>query len=154
MKRWLVPATFALFGLAALYISVLVYAAGETLLAGTILVIVALAVWVYSSARTYAWRYLFPGIAATLIFVVFPILYPMAIGFTNYRSKNLLTFERATRYLLDETHRAEGPAYAFSLHGDGREYRGRLENEDASAVFVTGPLALSRNMPARCRSRT
>jgi maltose/maltodextrin transport system permease protein len=147
MKRWLVPAIFALLGLSALYISVLVYAAGETLLAGTILVIVALAVWVYSSARTYAWRYLFPGIAATLIFVVFPILYTMAIGFTNYSSKNLLTFERATRYLLDETHRAEGPAYAFSLHGDGREYRGRLENEDASAVFVTGPLALSRNTP-------
>jgi maltose/maltodextrin transport system permease protein len=147
MKRWLVPAIYALLGLAALYISVLVYAAGETLLAGTILVIVALAAWVYSSARTYAWRYLFPGIAATLIFVVFPILYTMAIGFTNYSSKNLLTFERATRYLLDETHRAEGPAYAFSLHGDGREYRGRLENEDASAVFVTAPLALSRNTP-------
>jgi maltose/maltodextrin transport system permease protein len=147
MKRWLVPAIFALLGLAALYISVLVYAAGETLLAGTILVIVALAAWVYSSARTYAWRYLFPGIAATLIFVVFPILYTMAIGFTNYSSKNLLTFERATRYLLDETHRAEGEAYAFSLHGDGREYRGRLENEDASAVFVTAPLALSRNTP-------
>lgn len=147
MKRWLAPAIFALLGLAALYTSVLVYAAGETLLAGTILVIVALAAWVYSSARTYAYRYLFPGIAATLIFVVFPILYTMAIGFTNYSSKNLLTFERATRYFLDETHRAEGSAYAFSLHGDGREYRGRLESEDAAEVFVTGPLALSKNTP-------
>lgn len=145
MKRWLVPAIFALLGLAALYTSVLVYAAGETLLAGTILVIVALAAWVYSSARTYAYRYLFPGIAATLIFVVFPILYTMAIGFTNYSSKNLLTFERATRYFLDETHRAEGAAYAFSLHGDGREYRGRLENEEGTEVFVTAPLALSKN---------
>lgn len=106
-----------------------------------------MAAWVYNSARTYAWRYLFPGIAAALIFVVFPILYTMAIGFTNYSSKNLLTFERATRYLLDETHRAEGTAYAFSLHGDGREYRGRLENEDATAVFVTAALALSKSPP-------
>src|SRR5574341_707750 len=145
VKRWLPPALMVLLAVAALYLTTLVYAAGETLLAGTVLVVVALAAWIYSSSRTYAFRYLFPGIAAAVIFVVFPMLYTMAIGFTNYSSRNLLTFERATRFLLDETRRAEGPSYALTLHADGREYRGRLEHEDGTQAFVTAPLALSKS---------
>jgi maltose/maltodextrin transport system permease protein len=54
------------------------------------LIISALALWVYTSPRTYAYRYLFPGIAAAIVFVVFPMLYTIAIGFTNYSSRNLL----------------------------------------------------------------
>ena len=40
---------------AALYLVTVVYAVGETLLAATMLVIVALAAWTYSSAKTMAW---------------------------------------------------------------------------------------------------
>ena len=65
------PALLAFVLLGALYVVAMVYAAGQTLLAGTMLAITALALWVYSSAKTYAWRYLFPGIAAALVFVVF-----------------------------------------------------------------------------------
>ena len=107
-KRFLQPALMILLGLVGLYVVTLVYATGESLLACVMLVTLACFIWIYTSAKTYAYRYLFPGIGAALIFVVFPMLYTVRIGFTNYSSKNLLTFPRATAYLLDETYRAEG----------------------------------------------
>ncbi|MCV5649409.1 maltose ABC transporter permease MalF, partial [Escherichia coli] len=64
LRRWIGPAAGAALALLALYLVTAVYAAGEFLLAGTILVIVGLAAWVYTSQRLYAYRYLFPGIAA------------------------------------------------------------------------------------------
>src|SRR5207253_9048833 len=94
------PAALTLIVLAALYLVMRIYAAGELLLAGTMLVITALAAWIYISKTTYAYRYLFPGIAAALIFVVFPMVYTIAIGFTNYSSRNLLDFNRAEQYFL------------------------------------------------------
>ena len=85
------------------------------LLAGTMLVLLAAFVWVYTSPRAYAYRYLFPGIGAALVFVVFPMLYTVRISFTNYSSRNLLSFDRATRYLLEETYRAEGATAMFPV---------------------------------------
>ncbi|HJW12032.1 MAG TPA: maltose ABC transporter permease MalF, partial [Albitalea sp.] len=125
---------------------------GELLLAGTLLVMVALALWIYTSGRLYAFRYLFPGIAAALIFVVFPMLYTIAIGFTNYSSRNLLEFPRAEAYFLSETYRAEGSTYAFTLHPDGGEFRGRLVNTDSEQAYVFGPLALSVDKPLEVKA--
>ena len=141
------PALLALVLVGALYVVAMVYAAGQTLLAATMLAITALALWVYSSAKTYAWRYLFPGIAAALVFVVFPMVYTVAIGFTNYSSRNLLEFPRATQYFLDETFHGDGPAYAFTLHADGPEFRLRLEDADAGKAWVSGRLALATTTP-------
>lgn len=135
----------ALVSLLALYLVTLIYAVGETLLALTFLIAVSLAIWTYTSKKTVALRYLFPGVVAAIIFVVFPMIYTVSIGFTNYSSKNLLTFERARKFLLDETYRAPGPGYAFSLHADGHEYRIRLlDQDDDSKAFVSDPLALRK----------
>ncbi|WP_372526020.1 maltose ABC transporter permease MalF [Piscinibacter sp.] len=147
MKRWGGPVSLAVFVLFALYLVTVIYAGGELLLAGTLLVIVALALWIYSSGRLYAFRYLYPGIAAALIFVVFPMLYTIAIGFTNYSSRNLLEFPRAEAYFLSETYRAEGTTFGFTLHPDGGEFRGRLVNVDTDQAFVFGPLALAADKP-------
>lgn len=137
LKRYLNPLLMLLLGLVGLYVITLVYATGESLLAGTMLVVLGAFVWVYTSPRTYAYRYLFPGIGAALIFVVFPMLYTVSIGFTNYSSKNLLTHERATKYLLEENYRAEGATYHFTLHPDSGKVRIRLEDADTAATFVT-----------------
>ncbi|MBK6854471.1 MAG: maltose ABC transporter permease MalF [Burkholderiales bacterium] len=143
LRRYGVKALMALSALAALYLVTVVYAVGETLLAGTLLVILSLALWTYTSAKTMALRYLFPGVAAAVVFVVFPMVYTIAIGFTNYSSRNLLDYERARSYFLDETFRGPGPGYAFSLHGEGREYRLRLQDQDDEKnSFVSTPLAL------------
>ncbi|WP_243294370.1 maltose ABC transporter permease MalF [Geothrix mesophila] len=142
LKRLLPPLLMALLGLAGLYVVTVIYATGETLLAGVMLVTLVCFVWIYTSKKTYAYRYLFPGIGAALIFVVFPMLYTIRIGFTNYSSTNLLTFKRATQYLLEETYRAEGATYTSALHADGSRWRFHLEDADSGAAFATEPFAL------------
>jgi maltose/maltodextrin transport system permease protein len=146
-RRWVGPAVLAAVVLALLYLITVVYATGETMLASVMLVIVALALWIYSSAQTYAYRYLFPGIAAALVFVVFPMIYTISIGFTNYSSKNLLEYERARQYLLDETYSGDGARLATTLHPQGGEFRLRLEDGDTGRAFLTGALALAAERP-------
>jgi maltose/maltodextrin transport system permease protein len=152
LKRWTGPVLLGLVLIAALYLVTVVYAVGETLLAGTMLVIIALAFWIYSSAKLYAFRYLFPGIAAALIFVIFPMLYTIAIGFSNYSSRNLLEYAQAEKYLLDETLRAEGATYSFTLHPDGHEFRARLEHTDTGKTYIAGPLALLNTKPLEVKA--
>jgi len=149
--RWIGPLALGLLLLVALYVVVAVHAAGESLLAGTMLFITALAAWVYSSPRFYAWRYLFPGIAAAVVFVVFPMLYTIGISFTNHSSSNLLSFQRATQYHLDETAPGEGEPLAFTLHADGPQFRVRLAEGDAAdgPAWVSGPLALRDTTPRK-----
>ena len=148
LRRYRGLALAALAALIALYLVTVIYAVGQTLLAAVFLVIFALALWTYSSAKTMALRYLFPGVAAAVVFVVFPMLYTIAIGFTNYSSSNLLEFQRARQYFLDETFRAPGPGYSFSLYTDGPQFRLRLEDqEDAKRDFVSPPLGLAKAQP-------
>jgi maltose/maltodextrin transport system permease protein len=145
MNRYGATALTALCGIGALYLVFIIYAVGQTLLAGTLLVIVALAFWTYTSSKTMASRYLFPDVAEAIIFVVFPMLYTVSIGFTNYSSRNLLDYERSRQFFLDETFRGEGPGYAFTLHPDAHQFRVRLVDQDDEAkVFVSNPLALKK----------
>ncbi len=148
LRRFGPPILAGLIALAALYLVTVVYAVGETLLAAVMLVIVALALWAYTSARTMALRYLFPGVAAAVLFVIFPMVYTITVGFSNYSSSNLLDYERSRRYLLEETFRAPGPGYSFSLWGADHEFRLRLEDQDdETKVFVSAPLGLAKAAP-------
>jgi maltose/maltodextrin transport system permease protein len=147
-------ALLAVAVLMVLYAVTMVYAVGQTLLAGTLLVIASLALWTYTSRKTVALRYLFPGVAAAIVFVVFPMVYTIAIGFTNYSSRNLLDFERARQYLLDETFRAPGAAYAFTLHARDGRYVLRLEDhEDEQRRFVSTPFALPQPEATRLEAQ-
>jgi maltose/maltodextrin transport system permease protein len=141
-RRILGPAILASTVGIGLYLIFLLYSAGQVMLALTFLGVLALGAFVYSSEKAYAYRYLFPGMAAAIVFVLFPVVYTVSIGFTNLSSKNLLPFERARAYLLDEAVRAEGPGYAMTLHADGRAYRLRLTDSESGKVFITEPLAL------------
>jgi len=139
ISQQLFSALVVLFGL---YLVAKIYVAGQFVVAMACLAVLAFGLFVYTSSRAYPYRYLFPGLIATLVFVVFPIIYTFAISFTNYSSRNLLTFERAKLYFLEQTYTVEGgQSYAFTLHKDGHAFRVRLEDEQA-AVFVSPPLAL------------
>ncbi len=133
--------------LVGLYLVFLLYSTNQGLLAGVFLVALALFGWVYTSERLYAWRYLFPGMAAVLVFVILPLVYTIYIGFTNYSSKHLLSFERATTVLLEETTRSDGPGYAMSLIADGKAYRLKLEKADSGESYYTDALALRKAEP-------
>jgi maltose/maltodextrin transport system permease protein len=67
-----------------------VHAAGQSLLASVLLAISLLALWTYGSARTHALRYLFPAVAAALLFVAFPMFYTVGMGLTNQAREQLL----------------------------------------------------------------
>jgi len=137
IRRYFGPALLAVLVVAALFLVTVIYAAGEALLAGTLLVIIALAAWLYTSQRAYAYRYLYPAIATALVFVVFPVLYTISIGFTNYSSRNILELPMATQYLLDQTYPGESNTFAFALYPDGPRFRARLQDSDSGAVFMT-----------------
>ena len=113
----------AMCAIACLYFVFNIYASGQVLWALGTLVLMSLGFFVYLSNVAFAYRYLFPGIAAMLEFVAFPMLYTAQIGFTNFSSNNLLSQERAREYLLDQTVPDEKQTMLFSLHEDGNEFR-------------------------------
>jgi len=139
--------TWAIAGTAALALLWLVFslwAAGQPLVAVGLMALGGSAIVVYGTAQSVAWKYLFPGVAGMLVFVAFPLVYTVQIGFTNYSSSNLLDEDRARAYLLDQTVADEAHARAFTLHAEGRLFRLRLQPEDgASGVLLSPPLDLA-----------
>jgi maltose/maltodextrin transport system permease protein len=153
----LAAAVAALAGLAAVY---QLYITGNPLLAAACAGGFGLAYFVYTARRAYNFRYLFPGLAGIAMFIVLPLVYTVWIGFTNYSSKNLLTFERATDVVLAEVFERSSVRYQFTLHAAGPGFRIVLhtgdEGDPAAAApaapptaFVSEPLALVDTAPQR-----
>ena len=141
---WLVTAVTML---ALLWLVFGLYGVGQPVWAVVVLAFGGISVYVYTSARTLAWRYLFPGVAGMLVFVAFPLVYTMQIGFTNYSSSNLLGYERARAYLLDQTTLDEDNALGFTLHADGGAWRILLippEGTADSTRYASPPIQLDR----------
>jgi maltose/maltodextrin transport system permease protein len=156
--KW--PITIACLVL-ALWVVFKIYASGQVLWAVLALALFGVGFFVYLSNIAFAYRYLFPGLAGMLVFVAFPLFYTVQIGFTNYSSSNLLTLERSTAYLLEQTTPSEGDAMGFTLHADGDEFRILLapkhdeeDEQDAEKLaalrdksYVSAPLALLQPTP-------
>ena len=133
---------------AALYLVMRVHAAGQSLLAVTLLATSALALWTYTSPRSGALRYLFPGVAAAVVFVIFPMLYTVGISFTNQSSDNLLDLDRARANLLGEAVPAPGSVRGFTLHAQGEQLVVHLQPPAAGGdALVSPPLALNATAP-------
>lgn len=144
--RWLLVTLGGVLLLAGLWLLLGVYQSGHTLSAVGGLVVMAASAWVFLSPKAYAYRYLYPGVAAVLVFIVFPAVYTAGIGFTNYSSTNLLSFDRVTAYMLSETTTADGQGMGFSLHQSGEQYRLKLSDE-AGQSWVSPPIKLQDNKP-------
>lgn len=138
-------AVATLVALGLLWLSFAIYSSGQAAWAALVLSLGALSLYVYVSAKTLAWRYLFPGVMAMLVFVAFPLVYTIQIGFSNYSANNLLSEDRARAYLLDQADVNESRAFGFSVHADGGNVRLLLtpQGESTSTVrYVSPPLAL------------
>ena len=140
---WLGRVVAAAAAIALLWMVFGLYTAGQPLVAIGVLVFGTSALLIYGSARSIAWRYLFPGVAGMLLFVAFPLVYTVQIGFTNYSSANLLDFERARDYLLSQTSADEAHAFDMTVHTDGASHRLVLAARDGNAKFVTPPVSLA-----------
>jgi maltose/maltodextrin transport system permease protein len=121
-----------LAALALLWFVFGLYTAGQPLVALGALIFGASAIVIYATATSVAWKYLFPGVAGMLLFVAFPLLYTVQIGFTNYSSSNLLEQERSRAYLLDQTVVDEARSMPFTLHGEAAGYRIQLKPHEGS----------------------
>ena len=113
----------ALIAAGALWIVMRIYATGQPIWALAALGLFSLGFFIYLSNVAFAYRYLFPGLAGIAVFVAFPLLYTVQIGFTNFSSSNLLPLDRATAYLLEQATPGEGAGYSFTLHAEGAEFR-------------------------------
>jgi len=144
-KRAAGAAVAGLAGLAGLWLVCAIYAAGQPVLAIAALALLAAGLYVYVSRAALAWRYLFPGVTGMLLFVAFPLVYTMWIGFTNYSSTHLLSQARVKAYLLEQTVPDEDHSLEFSLHPDGDALRLVLTPQGAASSaqrFVSPPMKL------------
>lgn len=137
-------AVAGVFALGLLWLVFSLWTAAQPLAAVGVLAFGGSALYVYGTAQSVAWKYLFPGVAGMLLFVAFPLLYTVQIGFTNYSSSNLLEFERARAYLLEQTVVDEGKVHPFTLHAQGNAYRVMLRPPEGQAgeALITPPLSL------------
>jgi maltose/maltodextrin transport system permease protein len=144
----------AALALVVLYLTWIVAAAGQPLLALSVLVGFGLAFYTYLARGAYTWRYLFPGIAGMLVFVILPVAYTVRLGFTNYSSRNLLTFPRATQDLLDQTVTGPGKRYAFELHADGDGHRLLFHPVEEEPAATDAPESGDDSAPAPAEPAT
>lgn len=122
-------AFIALLYFLSLYLVFIVYNQGETLFAIALLVILSSGIYVFFNKNVYHWRYLYPGLVALGIFVVFPLVATVAIAFTNYSATNQMNFEKAVRYFTSQTYPA-GSAYNFKLLQNNDKYQITVKNDN------------------------
>jgi maltose/maltodextrin transport system permease protein len=135
-----------LLAVPALYLAFLLYHSGNLWLGLGLLVVTSLGVFIYLSPSAMTFRYLFPGFIGFGIFVIFPLVYTVYIGFTKYSSQNLLHFDRSAALIRNETFLSPNAAsYKYKLYAqeDG-SYVLYLEDEkDAARRFLSEPFELT-----------
>lgn len=143
-RPWLQHGIAVLAGLGLLWLVFNLWVAGQALVAVGALAFGSAALVVYGTATSTAWKYLFPGVAGMLLFVAFPLVYTVQIGFTNYSSAHLLSEERSRQYLLDQSLVDEARARPYTLHAEGSAFRLRLAPGEAGGEpLLTPPLDLA-----------
>ncbi|WP_138436453.1 maltose ABC transporter permease MalF [Marinobacter shengliensis] len=137
--------TLATLLIAALYLILALYAQREFVFAVLFLVLTASAVAVFVSRKLYAHRYIFPAVAGMGVFVIFPLMYTVGIGFTNYSASNLLSFDQVKENLLSRTYQSEAVRYDYQLFQTQQGYV--LYLEGAHQNLVSPPIELGGDEP-------
>lgn len=142
-RRLLGALVVGLASLALLWLVFNLWVAGQPLVAVGVLAFGSAALVVYGTATSVAWKYLFPGVAGMLLFVAFPLVYTVQIGFTNYSSAHLLSEQSSRQYLLEQSVVDEARARPYTLHAEGSALRLRLApGEGGGEPLVSPPLDL------------
>jgi len=91
---------------------------------------------VFLLKRGYPYRYLFPGLVTFLVFMVFPILFTISIGFTNLGTGHMLSFDVAKNILLSERFVPVGsPVYELQVGETVHSYEIFLTEEQVEKKF-------------------
>ena len=141
---WLKWTLAALVAILNGYAAVMMYASGEWVFALLDLVVVSVGLYVFMNKKTYAHRYIFPGVAGMVVFIIFPLAYTIGIAFTNYSGANLLSLEQAREYHLKKSYKVTGGEFDFTLlGGESNQFQLLLQQDDQS--FISQPLTLLNN---------
>ena len=100
----------------ALVLSARMIWAGAAALGIAMLASTAFAAWVYTSSRTRASRYLFPGLATFAVFVLMPLLYTVYIAFTNFSGDHLHSRERVRAWFAQDFYAPSPERYPFRVY--------------------------------------
>lgn len=131
----------------ALYLILALYAQREFVFAMLFLVLTASAVFVFVNKKLYAHRYIFPAVAGMGVFVIFPLMYTVGIGFTNYSASNLLSFEQVKDNLLSRTYQSDSIRYNYELYRTDAGYVLYLDGADEDLVSAPIDLESDRQAP-------
>ena len=125
------------------YTVIRMYAENEFVFALLVLVLSASGLVVFSRKDTYSHRYIYPGVAAVFLFIVFPLLYTIGIAFTNYSGSNQLTFERTQSQFLQEIFETPNSEYDFSIYLSSNDQLS-LQFESEDQTFISPLISLSQ----------
>ncbi|MDN3647303.1 maltose ABC transporter permease MalF [Reinekea marina] len=129
-----------------LYITFLMYAQGEMLYAGIMLVFTCAFAFVFTSDRAYVWRYIFPSLVGVSFFIIMPILYTLGLTFTNKSNLHLLEYEQAKNYFLSQTYIAEGSeSYGLKIYHQGDQFHLALVANDDQMFITQDPIGLDNS---------
>ncbi|VAW20425.1 Maltodextrin ABC transporter, permease protein MdxF [hydrothermal vent metagenome] len=136
-------AALAIVALALLYVVWGLYLSGEPLFAMVVLSLCVGIITIFGFKRFYTVRFIFPAIAAVLIFIALPVIYTSYVGFTNYSARNLLTFDRVTSQFLRQVLVDKSTQRPFFLVADNDQYRVFLPSRTGEpGGFLSEPIAL------------
>ena len=159
--NWTRIGVAGLMALAVLYAAFLLYMQAQPLFGAILLALgIGIAV-VYTTGASPAWRFIYPGVAAVLIFIAFPVIYTIYLGFTNYSSFNLLTQERAVEVLMSSRTVDKTTERKFALVAEDGGYRiffpddglisdpVALDGSPVTAALAPAASAPAETVPAR-----
>lgn len=126
--------------LGLLYVVWGLYLAGEPLFAAVTMAVLVGIVIIFGARRFYTARFVFPAVAAVLVFIALPVIYTSYVGFTNYGSRNLLTFDRVTALLLSQESVDKDTERPFALVAADDGYQLFLPEGDGG--LISEPFAL------------
>ena len=117
MKLLVSNILLVLAAVSACYLVFAIFRNGEWLIALSVLMVSAAAIFTYGHPRAYTWRYLFPGLFGFSAFVILPLVYTVYIAFTNYSGANLLSREQVRHFFEEETVLTSKSMYNFEVFG-------------------------------------
>ncbi len=122
------------------YATILMYSRGELAFALLTVILTALALYIFGSKKTYAHRYIYPGIAGMILFILFPLAYTVGLAFTNYSAKNQLSLDRTQSVLMQRTFQS-GESYSFELYKTDNGHR--IYVKDGEQLLATPDFDIS-----------
>src|ERR1700722_7328408 len=134
----------AVAAMLGLYLCLVAYRSGGDLIALCLLVVTGLGFFIYLNPRAESYRYLFPGLLAFALFVIFPICLVVYISLTQYSASHLLSLSNVLLRFKSEVTASGLDSFNFWLHrqADGKfvlELKNEQKTEDR---FVSEPIDL------------